>query len=94
MSDLNYYLMYSEFRRLVKNDSLSLALALRWVYNIKEENCFELVNLVSKGEPFEVSLLEKDESAKRENTSSDRAYWYWYYGGAGSGLMQEQNRQS
>lgn len=68
MSDLNYYLMYSEFRTLAKNDSLSLALALRWVYNIKEENCFELVNLVSRGEPFELSLLEgDDEPSKRYN---------------------------
>ena len=94
MSDLNYYLMYTEFRKLAKIDSLSLALALRWVYNVKEENCFELVNLVAKGKPFEVSLLEEDEPAKRENLAVDRAPWYWYYGLSSTGHVQEENRES
>ena len=88
-NSLNYYLMYSEFRKLANQDKLSLAIALRFVYNIKEQNCFEIVNLVAEGKPFEVSLLQPDEQP-RPKYPSEPAVWYWFNYGGGASFMQEE----
>ena len=64
MMDISYYHIYRELRKLAHEDTITLACALSFVYEISEENSFLIVNLVSQGKAFDISLLRNYESAE------------------------------
>ena len=88
LPDLHYYIMYTEFRRLAKNDRLTLAFGLRFVYNIKEENCFEIVNLITRGRVFDTKLLECNEIARQKPINNNNIRFWTRSGSVDSDIRE------
>jgi len=74
MMDLNYYHMYLELRKLAHKDRVTLACALHFVYGISEENAILLVNLVSIGEPFDITLLHEGSQNPSDGTGVEHEH--------------------
>lgn len=65
MIDLTYYHVYRELRKMAHEDTVTLVCALRFIYDLSEEESLEIVKLITRGEAFDIGIFIKSSRKKR-----------------------------